>query len=97
MKINLTNPDTKENIMKDNIFLECQPAGISNPRWTWIKSWKLIDNNKTYLVRFIGQTKDGAIYFYGSETRLGREVKRLMEGCYVALEIELPKSLEECQ
>lgn len=66
----------------------------------WIKSWSLIQDDKTYLVLGISRLLDQAIEFHVCAIPFykGRDIKkRLQCGHYVAAEITLPASLEECR
>ncbi|MDE2010255.1 MAG: hypothetical protein KGJ09_09300 [Candidatus Omnitrophica bacterium] len=66
----------------------------------WIKSPELIDEAKEYLVMLlppIGETfyssaREGIMIFPGRFIK-----KEFPKGSFVALEITLPKSLEECR
>lgn len=54
----------------------------------WIANWDEIDKDKTYIVCPIHEFKDrGTLYLANPGSfMLGWQVKRLMAGCYAALE-----------
>ncbi len=60
----------------------------------WIKRWSSIEGDKTYLVmaRFPG---DG-LRLYHPQILTGWQVKRLIEGVYLATEFTPPANLSEC-
>lgn len=62
---------------------------------TWIKTWSLIDPDKQYLVLAAAIASDGREYFSHPQLLDGWQVKRLMEGVYVAAEFALPTSIKE--
>lgn len=63
----------------------------------WIKSWEHIQDDKSYIVCSFWK-KNGKPFFYCMGKRKGKFAKRLLKrGNCIALEITLPKSLEECR
>lgn len=62
----------------------------------WIKTWALIEDDKTYLVLNANLGQKGNEYFSGPQILQGWAVRRLHEGCYVAAEFEKPKSIKDC-
>ncbi len=59
---------------------------------TWVIDWSDIGEDTCYLVRPVHARPDGALYL-GSPPQVifGWQVKRLMEGCYAAMEIPDPE------
>jgi hypothetical protein len=58
----------------------------------WIKQWSSIEGDKTYLVMALLPSME----LYQPQILTGWQVKRLMEGVYLATEFIPPTSLAEC-
>ncbi len=60
---------------------------------SWITDWSEIGNDTLYLIQPVNGRPDGTLYLGSPPAVLhGWQVKRLMKGCYAALELPDPAS-----